>query len=278
MDGGWRVPFLASIVLVAIGLFIRMRIQEPPAFERIRESDQRSKVPLVEVLRRHPRTLLLAMGARVSESVTFNVYNAFLVTYTVEILKLQKGIVLNSLLVASVVGFFVILAAGRASDRIGRRPVFMAGAALAAVSAFPIFALVDTKQPLLIGLAVVVGWGLAACCMYGPEGALFAEVFPTRVRYSGMSLVYQIGVLPTGAVAPLIATTLVVSYSGASWPVAVYVLLMALVTLVSLFFLPETKDRDITADPDGALVTADATTSAPTRSASAQSASNQPTS
>ncbi len=250
VDGGWRIPFLASIVLVAIGLFIRMRIQEPPAFQRLRESDQRSKTPLFEVLRQHPKTTLLAMGARVSESVTFNVYNAFLVTYTVEILKLQKGIVLNSLLVASVVGFFVILAAGRASDRIGRRPVFMAGAALAAVSAFPIFALVDTRQPLLIGLAVVIGWGIAACTMYGPEGALFAEVFPTRVRYSGMSVVYQIGVLPTGAIAPLIATTLVVHYSGSSWPVAVYVVAMALITLVSLFFLPETKDRDIHADVD----------------------------
>jgi len=244
-NGGWRIPFLISIVLVVIGLFIRLRIKEPPAFERLRESDQRSRVPLLEVFKDHPRTTLLAMGARVSESVTFNVYNAFLVTYTVQVLKLQKGIVLNSLLVASVVGFAVILLAGRISDRIGRRPVFMAGAALAAVSAFPIFALVDTKAPLLIGLAVVIGWGVAACCMYGPEGALFAEVFPTRIRYSGMSVVYQIGVLPTGAIAPLIATALVANYSGSSWPVAVYVLAMALITLVSLVFLPETKDRDI---------------------------------
>lgn len=244
-SGGWRIPFLLSIVLVAIGLFIRLRISEPPAFERIRKTDQRSTLPLMEVLRRHPRTTLLAMGARVSESVTFNVYNAFLVTYTVEVLKLPRGIVLNSLLVASVVGFIAILSAGRLSDRVGRRPVFMAGAALAAVSAFPIFALVDTKQPLLIGVAVVIGWGLAACIMYGPEGALFAEVFPTRVRYSGMSIVYQIGVLPTGAIAPLVATSLVVHYSGKSWPVAVYVVAMALITIVSLVFLPETKDRDI---------------------------------
>ena len=185
------------------------------------------------------------MGARVSESVTFNVYNAFLLTFTVTVLNLDKSIVLNALLVAAVVGFAVILAAGRISDRIGRRPVFGAGAALALLSAFPIFWLITTENPYLITLAVVIGWGLAACTMFGPEGALFAEVFPTRVRYSGMSIVYQLGVIPTGAVAPLIATSLVSAFSGSAWPVAVYVMAMAAITLVSLYFLPETNERDI---------------------------------
>jgi MFS family permease len=168
---------------------------------------------------------------------------------------LDKSIVLNALLVAAVVGFFVILAAGRLSDRFGRRPVFGAGAALALVSAFPIFWLVNTENPVLITIGVVIGWGIAACTMFGPEGALFAEVFPTRVRYSGMSAVYQIGVIPTGAVAPLIGTSLVSYYSGSVWPVAVYVAAMALITLVSLFFLPETHRRDI---DDAAVAAADA--------------------
>lgn len=121
----------------------------------------------------------------------------------------------------------------------------MAGALLAAVSAFPIFALVDTGSRWPIMIAVVIGWGLAACVMYGPEGALFAEIYPTRVRYSGMSVVYQIGVLPSGAVAPLIGTSLVAYFSGASWPVATYVLVVALVTVVSLVFLPETHRRPV---------------------------------
>ena len=175
-----------------------------------------------------------------SESVTFNIYNAFLLTYTVTVLGLSKDIVLDGLLVAAVVGFFVIPFAGRLSDRVGRRKVFMAGALLAAVSAFPIFALVDTGSRWLIMIAVVVGWGLAACLMYGPEGAMFAEIFPTRVRYSGMSVVYQIGVLPSGAVAPFIGTALVAHFAGASWPVAGYVVGIALITVVSLAFLPET--------------------------------------
>jgi metabolite-proton symporter len=251
---GWRVPFLISIVLVFVGLVIRLRIDEPPAFKSLEANDQKAKLPLIEVFTKHPKVTLLAMGARVSESVTFNVYNAFLLTFTVTVLNLDKSIVLNALLVAAVVGFAVILAAGRASDRIGRRPVFGAGAALALLSAFPIFWLITTENPYLITLGVVIGWGLAACMMFGPEGALFAEVFPTRVRYSGMSIVYQVGVIPSGAVAPLIATSLVSAFSGSAWPVAVYVMAMATITLVSLYFLPETNERDIndadaTADP-----------------------------
>ena len=245
VEYAWRIPFLASIVLVAIGLFIRLRIAEPPAFRELVEDDNRARVPLLEVVRRHPKVTLLAMGARISESVTFNVYNAFLVTYVVTVLGLASSVALNALLVAAVVGFFAILASAAISDRIGRRPVFAAGAALALVSAFPIFAMIDTGSSLLITIAIVVGWGLAACTMFGPEGVLFAELYPTRVRYSGMSTVYQLGVLPSGAIAPLVCTTLVANAGNESWPAAVYVMAMAAITLVSLYFLPETHRRDL---------------------------------
>ena len=241
----WRIPFLASIVLVAIGLFIRLRIQEPPAFKDLVESGARSRMPLLEVIRRHPRTTLLAMGARISESVTFNVYNAFLVTYVVTVLALKNSVALNALLVAALVGFFVILAAANISDRIGRRPVFLTGAILAAVSAFPIFWLFDTRNAALITVAVVIGWALAACTMFGAEGSLFAELYPTRVRYSGMSTVYQLGVLPSGAIAPIICTLLIKKFDNAAWPVALYVIAMALVTIVSLVLLPETYRRNL---------------------------------
>ncbi len=185
------------------------------------------------------------MGARISESVTFNVYNAFLVTYVVTVLGLPSSSALDALLIAAVVGFAAILASAAVSDRIGRRPVFAAGAGLAFVSAFPIWALIDTGSQLWITVAVVIGWGLAACTMFGPEGVLFAELYPTRVRYSGMSTVYQLGVLPSGAVAPLICVTLVKMFDGASWPAATYVMAMAAITLVSLWLLPETFRRTL---------------------------------
>jgi MFS transporter, MHS family, shikimate and dehydroshikimate transport protein len=245
VEWGWRIPFLLSIVLVAIGLFIRLRIAEPPAFAKMVGAGQRARVPLLDVVRQHPKVTLLGIGARMSESVTFNVYNAFLLTYTVAVLGLPRDIVLDGLLVAAVVGFVVIPLAGRLSDQVGRRKVFLAGALLAAVSAFPIFALVDTGSRLLVMVAVVVGWGLAACTMYGPEGAMFAEIYPTRVRYSGMSVVYQIGVLPSGAVAPFICTALVAHFAGASWPVATYVVVIALITVAALVFLPETYRKNV---------------------------------
>ncbi|HEX6447405.1 MAG TPA: MFS transporter [Streptosporangiales bacterium] len=244
-NGGWRIPFLVSIVLVVTGLVVRLRISEPAVFSRLKERDERSKVPLLEVFRRHPRVTLLGMGARISESSTFNVYNAFLVTYTVEFLGMKQNIALDALVVGAIVGFFVVLAAGRSSDILGRRKVFMTGAAVAAVSAFPLFALIDTKSPVLIGVAVVIGWAIAACGMFGAEGALFAEIFPTRVRYSGMSVVYQIGVLPSGAIAPLVCTALVRHFAGSSWPAALYVLAMAVISIVSLVFLPETHKRTL---------------------------------
>jgi metabolite-proton symporter len=246
VEWAWRLPFLFSIVLVAIGLFIRLRITEPETFREVVANDDRAKLPAFEAIVKHPRATLLGMGARMSESVTFNVYNAFLVAY-VATLALAPKVILDALLVAAVVGFFVILGSARLSDRIGRRPVFAAGAGLALVSAFPIFWLVDTKDPLLITIAVVVGWGLAACTMFGPEGVLFAELFPTRVRYSGMSTVYQLGVLPSGAVAPAICTWLVARAGQESWPAALYVMAMAAVSLVALKYLPETFRRDLRA-------------------------------
>ena len=202
------------------------------------------------------------MGARISESVTFNVYNAFLVTYVVTVLALKNSVALNALIVAAVVGFFVILGAAHLSDRIGRRPVFAVGAALAAVSAFPIFALLDTKNAALITVAVVIGWAFAACTMFGAEGVLFAELFPTRVRYSGMSTVYQLGVLPSGAIAPIICTLLIQKYDNASWPVATYVVAMAAITLLSLAFLPETFRRDLRAHETSTSVPAAETVTA----------------
>lgn len=243
----WRIPFVASIALVVVGLIVRLNVSEPQAFKDMVATGDVVKVPVWEVLRRYPKQVLIGFGARFSESITFNVYNAFILTYTTTVLGLSSSYALNGLLVASVIGFFIIPLAGRLSDRFGRRPIFAAGAIVALITAFPVFGLVDTGVAGLIWLGIILGWSLGACTMFGAEAAFFAELFPARVRYTGMSLVYQLGVLPSGAIAPILAVWLV-SISGASWPVAVYVMIAAVIALVALAFAKETAHTDIDAD------------------------------
>lgn len=243
----WRIPFLASILLVVVGLVVRLQVTEPQAFKDLEATGEKSKVPMFEVIRHYPKQLLIGMGARISESVTFNVYNAFILTYTTTVLGLDKSYALNGLLIASVIGFVVIPVAGKLSDKHGRRPVFAAGAAIALVTAFPVFWLIDSGIAQLVWIAIILGWALGACTMFGAEAALFAELFPARVRYTGMSIVYQFGVLPSGAVAPIISIWLV-SITGSSWPVAVYVIVCAVIALISLKAAKETAFDDIDVD------------------------------
>lgn len=243
----WRLPFIASAVLVLVGLFVRLRVTEPPAFKAILEADERVKVPALEVIRKYPKQILLGTGARFSESITFNVYNAFILTYTTVVLKLPGSVALNGLLIASVVGFVVIPLAGGLSDRLGRRPVFALGAAVAVLTAFPVFALVDSKIPGLVWVALVIGWALGACTMFGPEAAFFAELFPAKVRYSGMSIVYQFGVLLSGAIAPALCVWLVSEFKS-TVPVALYVIAAGVLALVSLKLSRETAGVDVDRD------------------------------
>lgn len=245
----WRIPFLASIVLVVVALLVRLNVSEPPSFTKMVESDDRAKAPIWEVIRYYPKQVIIGIGARFSESITFNVYNAFILTYTTTVLGLPNTYALNGLLIAGVIGFFVIPAAGILSDRIGRRPVFAIGAAVALLSAFPVFMLIDTGVAGLIWIAIVLGWALGACTMFGAEAAFFAELFPARVRYSGMSLVYQLGVLPSGAIAPALAVWLV-AVSGSSWAVSAYVMVAAVIALVALFFARETAHLNLNHDTD----------------------------
>ncbi|MCK6067975.1 MULTISPECIES: MFS transporter [Microbacterium] len=247
VEWAWRIPFIASIVLVVVGLIVRLKVEEPQAFKDMVETGEVVKVPVFEVIRKYPKQLLVGFGARFSESITFNVYNAFLLTYTTTVLGLSSSYALNGLLVASVIGFFIIPIAGKLSDKFGRRPVFAAGAAVALVTAFPIFGLIDSGVAVFIWLATVLGWSMGACTMFGAEAAFFAELFPARVRYTGMSLVYQLGVLPSGAVAPIIAAWLV-SISGSSWPVAIYVMVAAAIALVALYFAKETAHQEVDTD------------------------------
>ncbi len=250
MQWGWRVPFLLGIALLGVGMFIRLQIFESPLFAKIRDQKQQAGVPIFEVLRRYPRNILLAMGARFAENGCFYVFTVFVLTYATENLQVSRTAVLNGVLVASAVQFFVIPAFGILSDRVGRRPVYLAGAAGLAVFAFPFFWIVDTANTVWIGLAIVIGLVIHAA-MYAPQAAFFSELFGTRVRYTGVSIGYQLASPLAGGLAPLISAALLLK-TGQVWPVAVYLIILSAITLVSVWLADETHRTQLGEHDDSA--------------------------
>ncbi|AOR35953.1 MFS transporter [Streptomyces fodineus] len=247
---GWRVPFLLSGVLVLIGLWIRLSVDESPVFkealeraESRRAAGDTEKLPLVSVLREHWRDVLVAMGARMAENISYYVITAFILVYATTSAGVSKQTALNAVLIGSAVHFAVIPAWGALSDRVGRRPVYLLGAAGVGLWMFPFFSLVDTGSFGYLVLAVTVGLVLHGA-MYAPQAAFFAEMFATRMRYSGASIGAQFASVAAGAPAPLIATALLDDY-GSSTPIALYVIAAAVLTLVAVGVARETRHRDL---------------------------------
>ena len=235
---GWRVPFLLSLVLVGVGLFIRLRILESPAFQQVKESGTEAQMPIIDVVRTHPKNVLLAMGMRVAENGTFYIITAFVLTYVVEELGLEQNTGLTGVIIASLIGLFTIPFFGSLSDRVGRRPLYMFGAVFSLLFAFPFFWLLNTEVAPLIWLAIVLGVNIGHDTMYGPQAAYFSELFGTRVRYSGASLGYQLASVFAGGFAPLISVALLARYGYGA--VSIYMAVLALITVVSVVLASET--------------------------------------
>jgi metabolite-proton symporter len=244
MAWGWRVPFLLGILLTGVGLFIRLHVMESPLFAKMAKEEKPATPPVLEALRTHPRNVLLAMGARFAENAFYYIFTVVVLSYATQQLGLEKKLVLTGVLIGSAVQFVVIPLFGALSDRIGRRPVYLGGALFLAVFAFPFFWLVAMKSAVCVWLAIAIGL-IGHAAMYGPQAAFFSELFGTSVRYTGASLGYQLASPLAGGLAPFIATALLKWSDGKPWPIAVYLIIMATITLVSVWLAEETHRSDL---------------------------------
>ena len=242
LSWGWRVPFLVSIVLVAVGLFVRLKILETPAFRQMQESGGGSRLPVLEVFRDHWRSLLLTMGAFFLLNGGFYVTVTFMLAYGTQNVGVDSGTMLTGVLIAGTIQIFAIGAFAALSDRVGRRPVYLGGAIFLLLFSFPLFWLVNTANTVLIWLAMSIAI-VALGAMYGPSGAFFSELFSTRVRYSGASLGYQLASALAGGFAPVISVALLSAYGYPA--VALYMIVMALITIVAVYLATETYRKDI---------------------------------
>jgi MFS transporter, MHS family, shikimate and dehydroshikimate transport protein len=233
LSWGWRVPFLLSSVLIIVGLVVRLRIMESPVFAQLEASGNTARMPVKEAITGHTRSILSAAGAFVIINTVFYLVTVLGLSWATTHLGIPRSTFLSAVLVAAVIMCFTVPLFGALSDRVGRRPVFAAGALLVALFAFPLFALIESGSTPLLFLGVIVIMGLGHPLMYGPQAALYSEMFPPEVRYSGASLGYQIGGM-LGGLVPLVASALLVTYDNDSWPMAALLAGIALISLASV--------------------------------------------
>jgi MFS family permease len=246
LSWGWRVPFWLSIAMVAVGLYIRLGLLETPVFQRILDMQQTASAPVIEVIRRQPKEIILTALCRMAEQGPFYVYAAFIFTYGTTILHSSRDFLLTALLVATGLSVVTIPLAGAISDRIGRKRMYLIGAVTTGIFCFVYFAMLHTMIPAVIFLAIVLSF-IPHDMMYGPQAALIAECFAPRLRYSGSSLGYHLSSVIAGGPAPLIATALLAT-TGSGYAVAIYIFICAIVSVTATSFLPDYTNRDISHD------------------------------
>ena len=234
---GWRLPFLASIVLLAIGWYIRVKVPESPDFEKIKEKAEEIKVPALQVFKNHPKELVTIIIARAAENAWFYIASTFALAYTTT----QLGIPRQNILFATICGgamvMFMTPLCGHLSDKVGQRNMFMFGLILLALYCYPFFSMLNTKDPFLVWTAIVVAIGIVFPVMYAPQSQLFARQFPAEIRYSGISISVQFAGVLGGGLAPLIATKLLSIGQGSPHLISIYILSMAIVAIICTCFM-----------------------------------------
>jgi metabolite-proton symporter len=240
---GWRIPFLLSLILVAVGLWIRLGIMETPIFARLVAEEKVERTPILEVIKQYPKEIVLSAFARMAEQAPFYIFTAFIFAYGTGTLHVSRDFLLVAVLAASVVSFVSIPLFGHLSDRIGRKKMYMIGAAVCGVFGFLYFGMLNTGSLAVIFLAIVLSL-IPHDMMYGPQAALIAESFPGHLRYSGASLGYQLASVIAGGPAPLIATWLFGTYHS-GYAVALYILACSLLTLGATAMMRDFTGQDL---------------------------------
>lgn len=243
MTWGWRVPFLISVLLAIVGLYIRLSTEESPVFIALRKTSTHSKAPLVDVIKQNPKELALAIGARFADGGNYYIFTVFILSYVAQYTSLPRKSALLCVMAAAVLNILSIPFWGAVSDRVGRKPVFIFGSLFLAASAYPFFHMVNTGSAPMLLVALILVLCLGHAPVYGPLAAYYAELFPARVRYSGISVGYQAASIILGGLTPMFAASLTMWADGKSWPVALLVAICALIAALSMSLSPETFRR-----------------------------------
>lgn len=251
---GWRIPFLLSAVLVLIGLYVRLQLEESPVYQEAKaeiaqKQQSDSHLPILEVIRTYPKEVLIAMGMRMAENISYYIFTVISITYVTTYLGADKGLILKMLLIAAAFQFFLIPALGAVSDRVGRRPLYLVGAVGVAAWSFVFFGLLENMTSGSVLLAVTVGLFFHSL-MYAPQAAFFSELFGTSVRYTGASVGYQLASIFAGALAPIIALELLGEdiANANTFAVGVYVSIASVITVIAVLVAKETKATSLRHD------------------------------
>lgn len=244
---GWRIPFVASLIMVVIGFYIRVRVMETPVFEEMRQNREVVKRPVLKLLRTEPRQLVLNTGLHLGITVTFFMNTVFIVSYLTATLGLSQVLALSAVLISNIFFIAVQITSGAASDRFGRRKIYLLGAVWVAVMAFPYYLLVNTGSPVLVVFALIL-LGSGIYIMYGPQPAYFSELFAPGVRFTGFALPVAVATVIGGSTTPMFATALTGWLDGRPWGVAGYLVFIGLLTTVCALASRETANTDLTVD------------------------------
>lgn len=245
LSWGWRIPFLISILLVAVGLFIRMQLEETPAFRQLEARKEVAKLPLVEVLTTYRRSFLTAVGLKLSEIAYASIGGVFVIAYVTGTLGLPRSLVLNAIFLSAVVALGAIPLFGWLSDKVGRKPMFYASCLFSMAFAYPMFWLVNTKDPTIITWTIVAAITFGQMVGFGIGAPWYSELFSARLRYSGASLGFQIGAALSGGLTPFAAASFMAWSGGATWPISLYLIALALLTFIATVQAPETAGKDM---------------------------------